>query len=380
MHKAVRICHVTSVHKNTSVRILKKECESLAKDQRYEVFEIGNGESFKEGDVRVIGVSCKRASRLYRFFIYSRQVAKKALELNADIYHLHDPELLLSVKLLSSRGAKVIFDSHENILESIDEKTYMPKLVRKIAKLFYYILQKKVLPKVDGIIVVTPKTRAAYECYNDNITVVTNYPIIKYKGLNNYNRNNTFIFAGGISRQWSHNEIISAIAHIDDIEYKLYGNGSSEYITELKAISNFKNVSYGGVISFDEVQAEIENAGYSIALLKPSKNTHGMEGTLGNTKLFEAMSHGKPVIATNFSLWKDIVEEYNCGICVDPNNVEEISKAINKLLSMSDEEYYQMSKNCIYAVIEHYSWDVTKKNLFELYERILEEKQCNLET
>jgi glycosyltransferase involved in cell wall biosynthesis len=40
------------------------------------------------------------------------------------------------------------------------------------------------------------------------------------------------------------------------------------------------------------------------------------------------MSAGIPVIASNFTLWKEIVEGAKCGIFADPLNPEEFVEAI----------------------------------------------------
>ena len=47
------------------------------------------------------------------------------MEINADIYHAYDPELLPSRVKLKLLGKKVIIDSHEYIAETIEGKTYI---------------------------------------------------------------------------------------------------------------------------------------------------------------------------------------------------------------------------------------------------------------
>ncbi|MFP3471738.1 glycosyltransferase, partial [Micrococcus sp. SIMBA_144] len=60
--------------------------------------------------------------------------------------------------------------------------------------------------------------------------------------------------------------------------------------------------------------------------------------------MFEYMSAGIPVIASNFPLWKEIVETNECGICVDPLNIEEVSNAMI-WLKENPERAKQMGEN-----------------------------------
>lgn len=307
----MKICHVTSAHKTSDGRIFLKECTSLAKNPDNEVFLVGQGDSRKENNVNVIGIGKMPSSRLQRMLLFSRDVVEKATSTEADVFHLHDPELLRHALKLKKRGAKVIFDSHENVLDSIDEKTYMPKFLRSIVKVYYKVLQRRVLPQLDAIVVVTPQMIDTYARYNERIVMVTNYPIIDQKSVMDVfsEQKGTIIFAGGISPQWSIMEIIQAVYPAKDLHLFIYGNADKEYLNRLRSSEYGKAFTYGGSLPFDEIQQKIRESEMVVALLKPGKNTFNHEGSLGNTKLFEAMINEKPVVATDFDLWKDIVEK-----------------------------------------------------------------------
>jgi glycosyltransferase involved in cell wall biosynthesis len=87
-------------------------------------------------------------------------------------------------------------------------------------------------------------------------------------------------------------------------------------------------------------------------------------------KMFEYMSAGLPIITSNFPLWKEIVEGNSCGICVNPLDPEEIGKAIEYIISHSNEAE-KMGQNGKKAVLEKYNWQVEEKKLFEVYEELL---------
>lgn len=371
----MRICHVTSAHNTKDVRILKKECVSLAQNNDYKVFLVGKGDTFEYENVHVIGLGDPPRGRLKRMTGFAARIVDAALKLDADMYHLHDPELLRFALKIKQQGKKVIFDSHENVLDSIDDKTYWPVVIRKIFKNYYKWLQCRVLPKINGIIVVSPQMVTSYSKYNKNVTLVTNYPIIKGRDnwdTNEYIKKGRFIFAGGISEQWSHREFINAIEHIDGVEYYLFGPADELYLNELKQLNGWKKVHYGGIVPFETVQEELERAQFAVALLKPSKNTFYEEGTMGNTKLFEAMEKGKPVLATDFKLWKPIIEGHNCGVCINPNNQEAIKNAVIGCMDLDNSQYIGMQKECRDAVCNCYNWDNAEKQLLLFYKKIME--------
>ena len=87
---------------------------------------------------------------------------------------------------------------------------------------------------------------------------------------------------------------------------------------------------------------------------------------MSNNKLFEYMMAGLPVICTNFILWKEVVEENDCGICVNPNNVNEITDAINYLINNLDIAK-QMGENGRKMVQKKYNWESEEKKLLEIY-------------
>jgi glycosyltransferase involved in cell wall biosynthesis len=72
-------------------------------------------------------------------------------------------------------------------------------------------------------------------------------------------------------------------------------------------------------------------------------------------------------------LWRDILEEDECGICVNPLDPQDIANAINYLIS-HPEEAKRMGENGRRAVLEKYNWSIEEKKLIQFYEEVLKDK------
>lgn len=368
---AMRICHVTCVHKQNDGRIFSKECTTLAKEPDFEVYLSSEGESHNINNVDIIGNGEIPKSRFKRMISFSKKVVDSAIDVNADVYHLHDPELLRYALRLKRTGAKVIFDSHENVLDEIEEKTYLPVPVRKIAKLYFTILLNYTIKRIDAVIIVTPQQEEGYKKLTSDIVLLPNYPIVNSDQTEETEKiPGKFVFAGVVADLWSQREIIEALGEIEGIEYSLFGPVDEDYLKMLQTLPGWKKTTYYGVRPFDEVQKELKRASGAFALLKPCRNTFYHEGTMGNTKLFEAMFNQTPVIATDFDLWKDVVEKNECGYLIDPNNKEEIKKAINRVLQLSTDEIKAIGARGKRAVIDEYCWEKASIDLIGLYRRL----------
>lgn len=366
-----KICHMTSAHGQGDTRIFHKECKSIAK-AGYEVYLVQRGESGEEDGVRIVGVGQPCGGRLSRMTNFSRRVYEAALTLDADLYHFHDPELLPFGLKLKKQGKKVIFDSHEFTAEAILEKEWLPIPVRSLVHNLYGSYERWICKKLDGLISVSPHIVDYYQRANPNTVQVSNYPIYKDDYQVPDFSQKRIGFAGGVSSQWMHENILIALERNSDCRYTLCGPCEEEYRTQLERLPGWKQTDYLGQIPHLEVSNQLSQCWIGLALLHPGRNTDFQNGTMGNTKIFEEMMAGLPVICTNFIRWKEFVERYHCGICVDPENVDEIATAIRYLLD-HPEEARQMGENGRRAVKEEFNWGVEEKKLLTLYKEILGE-------
>lgn len=363
-----KICHMTSVHMAEDVRIFHKECTSLAK-AGYDVYLVAPGESREKNGIHIIGVGRPSGGRLNRMLVFSQKVFQTALAVDADVYHFHDPELLPYGLKLKKRGKTVIFDSHEDTLESILEKSWLPSPLRRAAYHWFKYKQETICRQLDAVISVTPSIVEYFQAINSRTVQITNFPI--FIDLPSVSRQrDTLIFAGGISPDWNHHILLQVLEKLPNVRYLLYGSGGQDYLKMLQAMPAWNQVDYFGSIPYSEIPVKLSSAQIGIALTSYSHNSDWKNGTMGNTKIFEEMMMGLPVVCTDYVLWKEFVERHRCGICVNPQSAEEIFSAIVYLLD-HPEEASQMGKNGRQAVKEEFNWSTEEKKLLTLYREIL---------
>lgn len=367
-----KVCHMTSAHGPEDVRIFHKECVSLA-EAGYETYLVQRGNSYKKNGVHIVGFGEVSGGRLERMTRVSRRAYEVALSVDADIYHFHDPELLPYGLKLKKLGKKVVFDSHEDTLESILEKEWIPIPVRKAVHAWFKGQQESVCRQIDAVVTVTPHLTDFFRRLNPRTVQVTNFPILKETVPPATPEPGTLSFAGGVSRQWNHHTIVKALEVLPECHYRLCGPVEGTYLQELESLPAWDRVEYLGRIPHAEVAGLLARSAVGMAVLSRSRNSDGKNGTMGNTKIFEEMMAGLPVVCTDFVLWREFVDRYHCGICVDPDSAEEVAGAIRYLLDHS-EEARQMGENGRKAVEEEFNWALEEKKLLALYEEILTKK------
>lgn len=360
-----KICHVTSVHKPTDGRIFERECSSLAKV--YDVTLIApNVDDYEKNGVHIKGVVLPQ-SRLKRQGCLGT-VYRRMIEVDADVYHFHDPELIpLGVKIKKA-GKRVIFDSHENVPVLILGKTYIPFFLRKLVSRAYEYYERDSFKKFDALVTVTPEIVERLTKINSNTYMLTNFPLYKDNSKKRTWKRK-IVFAGLVSPIWKLENIIKAIEDIDVI-FELAGPVSDDYLSKLKNLPAWKKVNYHGIISHQDVQQLLAECSIGMAVSTDDNPNIGCKkGSVGVTKIFEYMMAGIPVIATNLTSWVPIIEGYDCGVCVECNDIESIKNNIYTILNDMDAAK-RMGDNGIRAIQDKFCWQKQEDNLLSLYSKL----------
>jgi len=368
-----KVCHITTVHPLFDTRIFYKETKTLVR-VGYDVTLIAqhDRDEIIEG-IKIIALP-KPQNRLYRMLFLTKKAYKIALEQKADIYHFHDPEFLpWAVRLKKKTGAKVIYDIHEDYPKQILYKSWIPKFLRKLIANLFSIYEKREVKKIDYLITVGENIKKRLETINSNIEILKNFPILKKFDIKNKkNKDNdifNLIYVGGLTKQRGITQIVQAMEYLpDNIKLTLLGKFSpKEYEEIVKALGGFQKTEYAGQVSYDIVIKGLIGADVGLVCLWPIKNYYNAAEP---TKMFEYMAAALPIIASNFPLWKEIIEGNNCGICVNPLEPKEIAKAVEYLIK-HPEEARKMGENGRRAVLEKYNWENESKKLLKVYRKMV---------
>lgn len=367
-----KICQVTSVHPRYDVRIFHKIAKSVAAHGFESCILVCDTlpEEVKDG-VHFYPVPFVAKNRLDRILHSWKKLYKKALEIDADLYHLHDPELMKLGQKLKKAGKKVIFDSHEDYYYKVGEKAWIPKPFRKLARFVYGKKEKHILKKYDGLISVTPHIVERLKKINPETVMITNYPTKMQ--LPQTKKERILCFAGGVTPLYLHDKVMEAISTVDGVKYCVAGKVSEDYKNYLKTVPGYDKTEFLGMLPYEEVIKLYAKSMVGIVTYDYSRALGGKLGTLGVLKLFEYIQYNIPMIATDFELWKPIVEGNQVGVCVNPHEVGQIRNAVLKL--MNDDEFRNTcSKNCD-KIKDQYCWESQEKILLDFYKSILQGKK-----
>lgn len=369
-NKRYKICHLTSAHPESDIRIFHKECKSLADNSLFDVYLVSvNALESKRDNVTILSAESKSKNRLIRIFNSSKKVFLKAIEVDADIYHFHDPELLPYGLKLKKKGKIVIYDAHEDVPRQILGKPWIPAPLRKVISYAFEKYENYVAEKLSYIITSTPTIESRYLKINKNTSAICNYPILQENGELPLwsSREDDICYVGGITEIRGIKEIVKALEEDSSLRLSLAGQFSPLSLKEeITGYVGWKQVNYFGVVDRNRIIEILNKSKIGIVTLHPRENYLDSLPI----KMFEYMYAGIPVVASNFPLWQKIISENNCGFCVDPFNINEILDVVNNLLanpSLAEE----MGRNGREAVMEKYNWENEAMKLNTIYERLL---------
>lgn len=361
---------ISTVHDTYDTRIFYKQIESLRQHYRVFYFSPVSGKPTEDWIIPLYQ-SRSKLGRLRTQLSLLICLSKT----KADLYLLHDPELLPLGFLLRGLGKRVVWDMHEDTFNDIKTKTYLPSIVRVVVAFTFRALQSFAYRIFNGFILAEDKY-GDYFPRSVKTCVVHNYPLLDR--LRPYRdtarQSNTVVYIGSISSNRGVYQLLDIIEllkkQIASIRLVLIGPFTDVALEKnvhdlIKGKRLEHNVELRGKIRNIDAYPVIAQCMVGVALLLPEPN---FAKSLP-TKMFEYMALGLPVVVSNFPLWKDIVERHDAGASVDPFDTEAASEAIYSMLT-DPQRFERLSTNASTAA-SLYSWETESRTLLDFLSRIL---------
>jgi glycosyltransferase involved in cell wall biosynthesis len=324
----------------------------------------GQGEDALDG-VRIFDVG-KQSSRLRRVVRSTRQVFEHAVKVNADIYVLHDPELIPYGLQLKRCGRKVVFDSHEDVPTQVQGKPYLGRGSAWLIARGYQAYEQYACRKFDGVVGATPLIRDKLSAVSHRTIDVNNFPIIdEFDQTRNWSDKAFQVcYVGNITAMRGIRELMSACTCLRSAAKLALGGtfDGPELAAEAAHHAGWHRVTALGHLDRRGVRDIMAQSMAGLVTLHPQKNYLDALPV----KMFEYMAAGIPVIASNFPQWRDIIEGNACGICVDPLRPVAIAEAIDYLITRPDEAQW-MGANGRRAVEKKYNWRTEAQKMLNFY-------------
>ena len=378
MENRISVCHLTLLHKLDDARVFYKECRSLAKngfDVTLIGFEDTDYQIVKDG-VKIISINIPTKNRIEVIRKRGKSAYRKALEINADVYHIHEPELLSVARKLKRKGKKVIYDSHEFYGWQLYYGVHKPKIIdvppafmRLYARLFM-LHEAKICRKLDAVIAVcTFKGKNYFENRAARTVYIRNTPVINDEiSQQDITNCDSIAYIGGLTYERGVTHLIKA-CHKARMKLILAGNFvKNSYKEEVMAMPEWECVDYRGFLNRQGMDEVMRQSCIGISNILNVGQYNNIDTF--PTKVLDYMMMGLPVILSDTDFHKKMNEKYHFGICIDPSDIEKMAEAI-KFLQNNPEKAKKMGENGRKLVLEDWNWGVDEQRLIELYRSII---------
>ena len=332
----------------------------------------------------------KNSALAYTIPVYSFLMKKKIVRFltstNIDVLHIHDIKIAEAVFWANkSFQLPVVLDLHDNLPEVMKLYPHLQKFPGK-----YIISPKKwkqkesaFIKKADKVITVSPhfiqSLQERFPFENKYVLVPNTIRksffedfIVDNSIIEKYKNHFVILYLGDTHIRRGLQTAIASIPQLKDeipnIKLVIVGKNTTDTIlkSQVADLGMEDFVDFEGWQNVSLFQSYILSSAICISPL----HRNLQHDVAYANKIFQYMSFGKPLLVSDATAQKELIEKVHSGLVHQEKNVDDFQ---HKLLELYHDENLRatLGKNGQDFVRNEFSWEQTSKNLVHLYETIL---------
>jgi len=252
-------------------------------------------------------------------------------------------------------------------------------VVRFFGKPFLHLCFRY-LPKITDHIILAKRTIAPdFESFQNKCTYIFNYtprfalqqsdPTVDHYSHLRDKFDLFVIHVGAFSKWRGWPQILDALAKMENQKVYLVGlgrvaEGEAALMDRAKELGIQDRIEIKQAVPYEDMFSYLRSSDLGVMLYQPGILNHTYAFPM---KLYDYMAASLPVIGPDFSLEViPVIEEQQCGLLVDPSNVDDLAKALD-WFSENKEEAKAMGCRGRHAVENKYIWENEAEKLLAVY-------------
>ena len=319
------------------------------------------------------------AQGLLRPILNLPRLLQQTLSLKADLYIIENPDTLPLGFLLLLMRKRVVYSAHEDFVRKTEIHPSIPKTLMKVLGLTIVACEFVLTRLAAATIVTQPSVQRRYRPHAILVenAPLTHGPVMRraeriYSQLADTDMP-TLIYAGAIRRNRGLDRMLEIIERLNEIrpwKLKLIGHFvHNADLASAAAHTGWRYVEYLGRVPHAVSLAHIRSADIGLALL----DDVGGYSESSITKLYEYMLMETPFVASNFSMWRDSIEDTPAGLFVDFDDIATLTLEIDELFA--DRERYQRMQAAGRRFVElRFNWHLVSAPTQHIVRDLLRER------
>ena len=317
--------------------------------------EIHDGQALTVHRIKSYRIPQHKSLRYVWPFSLQRKTDKILRDVKPDAVHIQSHLIMgrYLVKSAKEQGIRLLATNHIMPENLIKYSVIIPKFLEKTAMKMAWADAGRVLKQVDFI--TTPTRRAAQLLeaaagVEDVLAISCGIDASKFANATpTTNSSPSILFLGRLDYEKHIHNLLRAVAMLPkklNTQVEIVGDGGERKYLENLALELgiAKQVKFLGHITEDELPKAYERA---TLFAMPSI------AELQSIATMEAMASGRPVVAADAMALPHLVHDGDNGYLFQPNDVQEFSAKLKKILTADQAELDRLSENSLHLIQSH---------------------------